>query len=58
MPDFERPLRQLALDMAKTPQQRAELEAYHRGKDRARREMAIVVLVAAIITVIICIAIQ
>lgn len=57
MPDFERLTRNLALDMAKTPNQRAIIEAYHRGQDHARREIAIIALITAIITVLICIAI-
>ena len=58
MPDFERPIRDMRLHLAKTEQERAIIEAYHRGEDRARRQIAIVALIAAIITVIVCIAIQ
>ena len=58
MPDMERPLRSLRVHLAKTPEERAIIEAEHRGEDRARRQIAIVALIAAIITVIICIAIQ
>lgn len=53
MPDFERLTDHLSLDMATTPQQRAERAAYIRGKSRARIEIAIAAAVIATAAVLI-----
>jgi hypothetical protein len=58
MPDFERPIRDMRLHLAKTEQERAVIAAYHRGQDHARREIAIIALIAAILTIVICVVIS
>ena len=47
MPDFERVLRQLEIDMADNDRKLA-IKAYHMGLDRARKEIAVIVAVATI----------
>lgn len=47
MPDFERLYRKLELHMADGADQRIVM-AYHAGLDRARKEIAIVMCVAAL----------
>lgn len=47
MPDFERLYRKLELRIANVEEQRVII-AYHAGLDRARKETAVVVCVAAL----------
>lgn len=49
MPDFERVLDQLRVDLARTPEERAHAEGFNAGKSHARKEMA--KLIAAIVIV-------
>lgn len=48
MPDFERILDQLRVDMVETPEEAAWHRGYVRGKTRARREIVSVVCVIAV----------
>jgi DUF1365 family protein len=49
MPDMERLTRELSIDLAKTEQQKEILKAEFRGEDRARRQVAWLVLLIAIV---------
>lgn len=40
MPDFERPFRELELDMATTPEEKAYVAGLHAGMDKARWQIA------------------
>lgn len=51
MPDFERLYRKLELDLAHGEEQRIVL-AYHAGLDRARKEIAVISVVAAVVFVL------
>lgn len=52
MPDFERLTDKLALDLAKTPEERARINAYQRGKYRARKEVAIIAAITCAVCVL------
>jgi len=52
MPDFEPVIRNLALHLAKDEQARRELIAYHRGLDKARIEIAMVVGIVAVLVLL------
>ncbi len=49
MPDFERPLRDLRLHLAKSPQEKDVIIAYHKGLDQARKEIAVIAFAIALI---------
>jgi len=49
MPDFERLLRELELDLARDERQRELVAARHQGEDKARKEVAIVAAVLALL---------
>ena len=53
MPDCERVLRKLTIDLCETDQEKEIITAYYRGLDRARIEAVVVVLILAVIGVII-----
>lgn len=44
MPDFERVLDELRLDLAKTPEEKSYAEGYIAGKNYARKEMLYTIL--------------
>lgn len=50
MPDLERFTRSLEIDLADTPEQKAYVQGIHDGKDNARKEI-ILLLVVAILAV-------
>lgn len=52
MPDMERPLRSLELHLAKTPEEAAFLSGKHAGMDKARWQIAKLVMVLAVVTVV------
>jgi len=51
MPSFERILRDLDIHTCKTPQEKEVRESYYRGLDDARKEVAIIVGICAVIYV-------
>lgn len=51
MPDFERLIDQLRVDMARTPEKRAYAEGFNAGKRQARKEIAITAVFIAGIAV-------
>lgn len=52
MPDFERMTRQFHIDKAKTETERLIAGAYYMGMDRARKEVAWIAAVVALIVVL------
>jgi len=53
MPDFERVFDKLAIDIAPTPEKKARQEGYVAGKNKARREIAWVALIVAVLATLI-----
>jgi len=51
MPDMERILRRLSIDMAKDEATRELLRAEYRGEDRARKEILVIVIILTVIGV-------
>lgn len=51
MPDFERAFRDLTIHMAKSPEEKAFLQGYYLGKDRARWEVVVVLCATALIVI-------
>lgn len=49
MPDFERLIDKLRVDLARTPEERAFAEGFNAGKRRARKELACIAAFLAII---------
>lgn len=54
MPDFEPIYRSLQEELAQTTQAKAEVKAYWRGVDHARKEIAIIIAVLGLIAIAIC----
>lgn len=52
MPDFERVLRRMELDIASNPLKKAEIAARHRGEDRARRQIVWIAVAIAIVATV------
>lgn len=50
MPDFERPLRDLEMHVADTPEEKAFIAGKHAGLDQARKEVALI-LAAVVLAV-------
>lgn len=55
MPDFERLTDNLALHLAKTPEQKAYVEGWVAGKRLARKQVAITVAFIAVLVVVVAI---
>jgi hypothetical protein len=51
MPDMERTLRSLELDIAKTPEQKAYARGLHAGMDKARFEIVAVAIFFSVLMV-------
>lgn len=51
MPDFERPMRQIHIDMAKDETEKRAIKAYYTGMDRARKEVAYIAAIVGAIVV-------
>jgi hypothetical protein len=48
---MERLIREMRIEVAKSPTEKAEMRAYFRGLDRARKEVAIVAAIVALVIV-------
>ena len=53
MPDFERILDRMSVDLATTTEDRARAEGYILGKSSARKQVLIVISVIAILTFVV-----
>lgn len=52
MPDFERIMREFELYMAVNKEQRDLIKAFHKGQDKARKEILYVILILTILFLI------
>jgi ferric-dicitrate binding protein FerR (iron transport regulator) len=55
MPDFERLTDRMSVDLAKTPEERARAEGRIAGKREARRQIAAIALVGAVIWIVVAV---
>jgi hypothetical protein len=58
MPDFERVVDQLRIDLAKTPEQKVYAVGLVAGKNRVRKEAMIVCIVVLVLVVVLPIALH
>lgn len=56
MPDFERVSDKLMLDLARSPEESAYIRGYLAGKRKARKEVAVLVVIAGLFSVTIMLA--
>jgi hypothetical protein len=53
MPDIEPVMRDLEEHLAPTPQAKAEVRAFYRGVDHARKQIAVIIVVLGILSILV-----